>query len=71
VAKLADLSGMVLMAMKILPFNDELIVNLAADDDFRTFHIVKYPEVSHPQLEASQGVRSHALDCTARRDGLF
>src|SRR5437868_5326167 len=59
------LSGMVLMAMKLLAFDDQLVADFAADeedDDLAFLNIIQDPQVPDTQLEARARIGSQALD---------
>jgi hypothetical protein len=53
------------MAMKLLPFHDQLVADLSPDDqddNFVSFDIVQGAQVTCPKLELRQRIGSQALD---------
>ena len=56
---------MVLMAMKLLAFDDQLVADFAADeedDDLAFIDIIQDPQVSDTQLEVRKWIGAQALD---------
>jgi hypothetical protein len=55
------------MAIKFLPFHNELVSNLATDkkqNDFQPFYIIQYAQVPGAKFELGQRIWSEALDRT-------
>src|SRR5687767_14153155 len=54
------LSGIVLMATELLPFDKQLVAILPSDDkqnNLVLFHIIQYPQVPYAQFKLRQGIR--------------
>src|SRR5688572_7183811 len=67
------LSGIVLMAMKLLAFHNQFVADLPTDDennDLVTPDIIQGTQVSCPQFELNQGIGSQSLDRFRRCRGL-
>jgi hypothetical protein len=61
------------MAMKFLAFHNQLVADLAPDnqnDNFVSFDIIQGPQITCPQLELGQGIGTQPLDRFRGRRGL-